>query len=94
MEREVSPIYFVHSNMPPILIIHGDADTLVPIYQAKIFLKRCEEVGGVTKLAVREGKSHGWLNIIDDVQICADWFDEHLKSKAKGAEERKEAEAK
>src|SRR5262249_16219372 len=95
LEREVSPINFVHSNMPPILIIHGDADTLVPIYQAKIFLKRCDEVGGVTKLAVREGKSHGWGNIVADVEICADWFDEHLKPKAKHeGTEQKQAELK
>jgi acetyl esterase/lipase len=94
VEREVSPIYFVHSNMPPILIIHGDADTLVPIYQAKTFLKRCDEVGGITKLAVREGKSHGWLNIVDDVEICADWFDEHLKPKAKETTEEKRAAGK
>lgn len=78
LEREVSPIYFVHSNMPPILIIHGDADKLVPIYQAKTFLKRCDEVGAVTKLEVREGKQHGWTNIVDDVEVCARWFDEHL----------------
>jgi acetyl esterase/lipase len=79
LEREVSPIYFVHSNMPPIMIIHGDADTLVPIYQAKIFLKRCDEVGGVTKLVVKKGKEHGWGNIVQDLELCADWFDEHLR---------------
>ncbi len=38
--REISPIYFVHSNMPPMLIMHGDADTLVPICQAQNFVKR------------------------------------------------------
>jgi acetyl esterase/lipase len=79
LEREVSPIYFIHSNMPPIMIIHGNADTLVPIYQARTFLKRCEEVGGATKLVVKEGKGHGWGNIIQDLELCADWFDEHLR---------------
>jgi acetyl esterase/lipase len=77
--REISPIYFVHSNMPPILIIHGDADTLVPICQAQTFVKRCEEVGSTTKLVVREGKTHGWPDIGKDLDIFADWFDEHLR---------------
>ena len=54
--REISPIYFVHSNMPPILIIHGDADKLVPICQAQTFVQRCEAVGSTAKLVVREGK--------------------------------------
>jgi acetyl esterase/lipase len=77
--REISPIYFVHSNLPPILIIHGDADTLVPIYQAQTFIKRCEEVGSTAKLVVREGKNHGWLNMGKDLELCADWFDQYLR---------------
>jgi acetyl esterase/lipase len=81
VEREVSPIYFVHSNLPPILIIHGDADKLVPIYQAQTFLKKCEEVGGLTKLEVREGRAHGWADMVKDMEVCAKWFDEHLRVK-------------
>jgi acetyl esterase/lipase len=77
--REISPIYFVHSNMPPMLIIHGDADKLVPIYQAEMFVKRCEEVSSKAKLVVREGKAHGWSELGKDMEILADWFDEHLR---------------
>jgi acetyl esterase/lipase len=77
--REISPIYFIHSNMPPVLILHGDADKLVPIQQAQTFLKQCEEVGGKTKLVVREGKQHGWPDLIKDLEILADWFDLHLR---------------
>jgi acetyl esterase/lipase len=29
--HDISPIYFVHSNQAPILIVHGDADPLVPL---------------------------------------------------------------
>jgi acetyl esterase/lipase len=79
--REISPIYFVHSNMPPILIIHGDADTLVPIYQARSFVKRCEAVGSPVKLVVREGKRHGWPDMSKDLELVADWFDQHLRGK-------------
>ena len=77
--REISPIYFVHSNMPPILIIHGDADKLVPIYQSRTFVKRCEEVGSPVKLITREGKVHGWLGMDKDMEILANWFDLYLR---------------
>jgi acetyl esterase/lipase len=77
--REISPIYFVQSNTPPILILHGDADKLVPIYQAQVFVKRCEELGVKAKLVVREGKGHGWPGINQDWPLLADWFDEHLR---------------
>ena len=79
--REISPIYFVHSNMPPILIIHGDADTLVPIYQARSFVQRCEAVGSPVKLIVREGKLHGWPDMGKDMELFADWFDKYLRGK-------------
>jgi acetyl esterase/lipase len=77
--RQISPIYFVHSNMPPILIIHGDADKLVPISQAGSFVERCKQFGATAKLISREGKAHGWPDMGKDLSICADWFDEHLR---------------
>jgi acetyl esterase/lipase len=77
--KEISPIEFVHSNLPPILIIHGTADKVVPIYQAEIFEKRVNEVGSPIKLIVREGADHGWPDLVKDLSIFADWFDEHLR---------------
>ncbi len=83
--RDISPIYFVHSNQPPVLIIHGDADKLVPIYQAEKFVERSQAAGATAKLIVRAGKVHGWPEMIKDEEIFADWFDEHLRGLKPGA---------
>ncbi len=77
--REISPIYFIHAGQPPMLIIHGDADKLVPIYQAEQFVERSRAVGATAKLIVREGKVHGWPELVKDEEIFADWFDEYLR---------------
>ncbi len=77
--REISPIYFVTSNTPPTLIIHGDADTLVPIQQAETFLKRAEDLGVKTELIVKKGQAHGWKDWTSDFALFADWFDEYLR---------------
>ncbi len=77
--REISPIYYVHSNQPPILIVHGDADKLVPLQQAETFVKRCEEAGATARLVVRPGKGHGWPGIMDDLTLFGDWFDGQLR---------------
>jgi acetyl esterase/lipase len=78
--REISPFYNISSNTPPTLIIHGDADKLVPIQQSEIFIKRAKEDGVDAKLVVKEGKEHGWPGWLEaDMDTCVDWFDEHLR---------------
>ncbi len=77
--REISPVYFVSSNTPPTLIIHGDADKLVPIQQAELFVKRAKETGATAKLIVKEGKAHGWKDMNTDMPALADWFDQYLR---------------
>jgi len=77
--KEISPIYYVTSNLPPTLIIHGDADKLVPIQQAETFIRRAQEAGATAKLIVKAGKAHGWPDMGADLVLLADWFDEHLR---------------
>ncbi len=85
--REISPIYFVTSKLPPTLIIHGDADNVVPLQQSESFVKRAAEVGAPpVKLVVRKGKGHGWGDFWksqEDVTLFAGWFDEYLRGTKK-----------
>jgi acetyl esterase/lipase len=78
--KKISPIYHVHPNMPPILLIHGDADKLAPIQQSQIFVARCEELKNPITLITRPGKAHGWADIGKDLKEVADWFDKNLPS--------------
>ena len=43
--REISPIYFMTAQLPPTLIIHGDADTVVPLQQSETFVARAKAAG-------------------------------------------------
>jgi acetyl esterase/lipase len=82
--KEISPIYFIHTNLPPILIIHGDADKLVPVQQARLFIEAARKANAAEmKLVERPGKDHGWPDMQPDIQLMADWFDAHLKPVAK-----------
>jgi acetyl esterase/lipase len=80
--REISPIYFVTAKLPPVVIVHGDADLVVPLQQSESFAAKAKEVGGSeVKIIVRKGKGHGWpdyWNSKEDVTAFADWFNEHL----------------
>ena len=77
--KEVSPIYFVTAQLPPTLIVHGDADTLVPIQQSQTFVQRATAAGATAKLVVHPGGGHGWGNQGADMIPMADWFDEFLR---------------
>ncbi len=42
--RRASPLFHIHEEAPPFLIIHGDRDTLVPVEEARIFASKLREV--------------------------------------------------
>lgn len=77
--HDISPVYHVSPDDPPALILHGDADTLVPIQQAELILEKLKEAGVETKLITKPGAGHGWPNLENDMNTFADWFDAHLK---------------
>jgi acetyl esterase/lipase len=77
--KEISPIYYITSNMPPTLLIHGDADELVPMQQSESFVDRAKATGATAKLIVKPGQGHGWKDLAPDLATLADWFDEHLR---------------
>jgi acetyl esterase/lipase len=79
--REVSPIYWVSEKAPPTLIIHGDADNLVPIEQSRRLIEKLEQAKVPAKLELRKGRGHGWPNVEPDVTLMLDWFNQHLAAK-------------
>lgn len=76
---EYSPITHVSADDPPMLIVHGDADEVVPLRQASAMVEKLTSVGVDAKLVVAEGKGHGWGDMwANEMKHIADWFDVHL----------------
>lgn len=78
LAKELSPIYHLTDKMPPTLIIHGDADPLVPIQQSQIFTAKLTELKIPNKLEVRAGKGHGWPDVGPDFAMMLEWYDKYL----------------
>jgi acetyl esterase/lipase len=76
--RQISPVYHVTPDDPPTLIIHGDADRLVPLQQSQLIVEKLKGAGVDTKLVVKKGAGHGWLGLDKDILEFVDWFDQHL----------------
>ena len=80
--RKASPITYVTPDDPPMLLIHGDADPVVPFEQAELMLAALEEHGVEARLIRIPGGGHGandfpetvrWLNrnFLSDVRAEA-----------------------
>ena len=80
--REMSPIYYITTNLPPSLIYHGDADTLVPLDQSERFQAEARKQERTVELVVHPGGKHGWLSMVLDLRRFADWFDHYLRERA------------
>lgn len=77
--RKISPAHQVTPDDPPALIVHGDADALVPIQQSELIVAKLKQAGVDAKLIVKPGAKHGWPGQDQDLLRFADWFDQHLK---------------
>ena len=64
--REASPIEHVHAALPPILLLQGTRDYLVPHAQATSFAARLAAVGAPHRLEIVEGSVHGFDRIGPD----------------------------
>lgn len=84
--HELSPIKHLTASLPPTLIHHGNADTLVPFSQSKRFIDQAETLGCTVKLKEVPGAGHGWLTMPLDIMAFAEWFDRTLRPIADQAE--------
>jgi|GEM_PF-93666 len=78
LAAKISPITHVSADDPPTLIVHGDADKLVPIQQAELIVARFKEAGVSVELITRPKRGHDLNGLDKDVADMTDWFDKHL----------------
>ena len=76
---DISPARLVTRGMSPFLLIHGDADRVVPLQQSEKLVAALQEHDVPVRLVVKEGGGHPWPTIHEEVRIAADWLDEQLR---------------
>jgi acetyl esterase/lipase len=82
--RKISPALLVDRKQPPFLIIHGDADTRVPLKQSEFLVEALKKAGGSAELIVKPGGGHAWPTIAEEVKVMGDGFDMQLLPKKAG----------
>ena len=79
MIREISPIYSISSDDPPVFIIHGNVDGIVPLQQSELFITKLKEAGVANKLFIKKGVGHSVEDMLPELYQFCDWFDKYLK---------------
>ena len=79
MARAISPVHRVGKPALPFLLIHGDADQVVPLSHSQKLVKAIQDADGSAELIVKQGGGHPWLTLPIEVALMADWFDKKLK---------------
>jgi acetyl esterase/lipase len=57
-----SPIEHVTAALPPVMLLHGDADKVVPVSASRRYEERVRAVGGKVDLHIFAGLPHGFGN--------------------------------
>ncbi len=77
--KEVSSLYFVSPDDPPVFIIHGDADPTVPLQQSRSIIARLNEAGVPNRFVIKKGGKHNGDDMKPEWLEFVDWFDKYLK---------------
>jgi len=76
----VSPLEYVRPGLPPILTIHGDADSIVP-YEHGVRLHEALETAGVAnQLHTIPGADHGGFTLeenLEAMRVIREFLHEH-----------------
>ncbi len=74
------------ARLPPVLVLHGDADRDVPVRQAHNLERMLLEAGVPYEMHIYQGAGHGFrgADYDDAVKRTVDFFDTHVKREPQG----------
>lgn len=81
---DASPMTYVKSGEPPMLIMHGDQDTLVPLSQSQELCDKLKADGDDVTLKILPGVSHGGLDHFaspENIEITKEFLARTLKAR-------------
>jgi dipeptidyl aminopeptidase/acylaminoacyl peptidase len=77
----------VHDEVPPVLVVHGTLDDLVPVKQGRDFVTALKEHGNLAEMIELPNDDHGLGSLFDEQGVITDspvmqrivaFFTEHL----------------
>ncbi|SMC93823.1 alpha/beta hydrolase [Pedobacter nyackensis] len=69
--KSVSPLYQIKKSSPPVFIVHGDADPIVPYEQSVALKAKLDEMGVKNEFITVKGGQHGKFSSEDNSMVNA-----------------------
>lgn len=70
----LSPARHAGPGAPPFLLVHGDADPVVPVSQSRALAAALRAAGGEAEVIVKPGGLHPWPDIRVEIDRAAAWM--------------------
>ncbi len=70
--REVSPINYLSTNSPPLLMIQGDKDTTIPVKHAYYMRQKADAVKAPVEIMIINNAGHNWRKVDADIDPSRD----------------------
>jgi acetyl esterase/lipase len=67
--QSVSPLHYVKKGSPPLFIVHGDADPIVPYQESVTLHQKLDSCGVKNELMTVKGGKHGNFPIADYIEV-------------------------
>jgi acetyl esterase/lipase len=67
--ESISPVTYVNPENPPVFIVHGDADPVVPYEQSVLLHEKLDKAGVINSFITIEGGLHGKFNQEDKSRV-------------------------
>ena len=58
--REMSPVNYLKSDSPPLLMIQGDRDTTIPVHHARYMREKADEIDAPVEILIVKNAGHNW----------------------------------
>ena len=84
LHKKASPLTYVTKDAPPFLVVHGNADLIVPIIHSERLVAKMRACGAECEFVKVNGKGHGWAGDTakETSDLVSRYLRNHLKAEA------------
>ncbi|MEO6847573.1 MAG: alpha/beta hydrolase [Chthoniobacterales bacterium] len=81
LAREASPETYVGKNVPPLFLVHGDKDIIVPLSQSRNLAAAVWKSGAKCQFLIYSGHGHAFRLYSSTLNEVSRFFDRYLRSR-------------